>query len=166
MLTFLCWVSFLAVSIFLIATFSLTWGHVLLRIFSVHLSVSGHFNNKWESLSFPTFSVPPLLAPSSFQNSSRNHAVSFLYSIVDTQLVNKTLDIEGMIKKFLEFSESTFIIVVKAVGKYEILFFMLFIPHLQILFLEDKFQYKPSISAKVSQVMSYRYLFFTSYVRV
>jgi len=31
---------------------------------------------------------------------------------------------------------------------------------------EDKFQYKPSIYAKFSQVISYRYSSFTSYMRV
>jgi hypothetical protein len=109
-------------------TFSLIWGQVLLRSFSVHLRVSGHFNNKWDSLSFPThrrhltFSVPPLLAPFSFQNSSRNHAVLLLYSMVDAQLVNKALDIHEIINKILEFNESKFINVFKAVGKYEIFF--------------------------------------------
>jgi hypothetical protein len=89
------------------ATFSLIWGHAFLRSFSVHLSVSGHFNSKWDLLSSPThrrhltFSVPPLLAPFSFQNSSYNHAVSLLYPIVDVQLVNKALDIQEIIKNSL-----------------------------------------------------------------
>jgi hypothetical protein len=72
-----------------------------------------------------TFSVPPLLVPFSFQNSSWDHAVSLLYSIVEAQPVNKALDIQEIIQKFLEFNESKFIDVFKAVGKYEIFFSML-----------------------------------------
>ena len=113
-------------------TFSLIWGHVLLEYFSVHLSVSGHFNSKWDSLStlthrsHLTLSVPAIHASFSFQNSSRNHAVPLLYPTVDAQLMNIALDIQEIIKMFFEFRESKFINDFRAVGKYEIFLSMNF----------------------------------------
>ena len=169
---FLSWVSLFVVSIFLMATFSLIWGHALLRSFSVHLSVSGHFNNKWDSLSSPnhrrhlTFSVPPLLAPFSFQNSSQNHAVSLLYPTVDAQLVNRALDIQEIIKNSVNLIKVSLLLFLRQSERTKYSSPCYFIPHLQILFLEDKFQYKLSIYAKVFQVMSYRYIVFTSYMPV
>ena len=111
--------AFFVVSIFLMATLSLIWDHVLLRSFSVHFSVSGYFNNKWYSLSSPThkrhlpFSVPTLLASFSFQNSSRNHAVSRLYSIVNAQLVNKAFDIQQIIKNPLKLRKVTLLMLLR-----------------------------------------------------
>ena len=47
---FLCSVVFFTVSIFLVAISSLIFGNFLLRTSSLHLCVSGHFYNGWDSL--------------------------------------------------------------------------------------------------------------------
>jgi len=88
---FLGSVVFFTVSIFLIAISSLIFGNFLLRTSPLHLCVSGHFYNGWDSLFSP---VPRKYFPHSvtpprslcFQIPSRNHGTPLLSFIVQQEM--------------------------------------------------------------------------------
>jgi hypothetical protein len=92
--------------------------------------------------------------------------LSLLFPIVAVQPVNKALDIQEITKNSLNLIKASLLLFLRQSERTKYSSPCYLIPHLQILFLEDKFQYKPSIYAKVSQVMSYRFIFFTTYMRV